>query len=95
MLISKWIAELYDQLCHQTFLGYYSQHLSESEAKIFFTNSMSLNFESMTRHFYKNYKWLWRSYRDELINHFEVESSNNIQFMEVKYPQKRKTFVSE
>lgn len=73
--ISRWLAELFHQLCHKTFVGYFSKHLTEAEYRMFFTHSISLNFEQMTRHFYKEQKWLWRMHRDSLIQHFEEQAN--------------------
>lgn len=93
--ISKWVAEVYDTLSKETFSGYFSRHLSEPDAKVFFTHNLALNFEHMIEYFWVNHKELWVQVKDSLIRHFETESSNTLEFMMVKYPQKRKTYISE
>lgn len=49
----------------------------------------------MIEYFWANHKALWQNSKDTLIRHFETESSNTLEFMMVKYPQKRKTYISE
>lgn len=46
--ISKWLAEVFDSLCRESFSGYFSRHLSEGDAKVYFTHNLALNFEHMT-----------------------------------------------
>lgn len=93
--ISRWIADLYDTLSRETFKGFYSRHMSQAEAKVFFTHNMALNFEHMTRWFWKEQPELWKEHRQRLLLHFETETAKTLDFMMVKYPQKKKTFISE
>jgi hypothetical protein len=93
--ISRWIAEVYDVLSRETFSGFYSRHISQAEAKVFFTHNMALNFEHMTRYFWREQPILWREHKHKLLLHFEAETAKNLDFMMVKYPQKKKTFISD
>jgi len=70
LAISRWIAELYDTLSRETFKGFYSRHMSSTESKVFFTHNMALNFEHMTRYFYKEQPELWKEHKHRLLLHF-------------------------
>lgn len=94
LAISKWIAEVYDSLGRETFSGYLSKHLSESDAKVFFTHNLALNFQHMIDYFWHRVEEFWKLHRESLIRHFEEQSMRTLDFMMVKYPQKKKTFIS-
>jgi len=71
LAISRWVAQVYDTLGRESFNGYLSKHLSESEAKVFFTHNLALNFEHMIQHFWRRYPNLWKDSRESLVRHFE------------------------
>ena len=62
---------------------------------MYFTHNLSLNFENMVEHLWHNCTDLWKTNRSALIGHFEEQSMRTLDFMMVKYPQKKKTFISE
>jgi hypothetical protein len=95
LAISRWVAEVYDKLSKETFSGYFSLHLSYPDAKVFFTHNMALNFQNMIEYFWKNHPNLWARDKGAIIRHFEDESLNTLEFMMIKYPQKKKINVSE
>jgi hypothetical protein len=95
LAISRWVAEVYDKLSRETFNGYFSRHLSYPDARVFFTNNMALNFQNLIEYFWKNHHDLWAKEKGVIIKHFEDESLNTLEFMMIKYPQKKKTYVTE
>lgn len=48
----------------------------------------------MARFFWREHSELWINHRHKIITHFEHETGKNLDFMMVKFPQKKKTYVS-
>lgn len=89
------MAQLYDVLSKEAFTGYFSKYMSEQDTKVFFTHNLAINFERMTEFFWENSRDLWNESGEDLIEHFENESSSVLEFMMVKYPLKQKAYISD
>lgn len=47
LTISRWLAEVYQVICKETFNGYFSGHLSDTDFRVYFTHNVSLNFQHL------------------------------------------------
>lgn len=93
--LTQWIGDVYNELATATFSAYHSRHLSESESKVYFTKNLAANFSKMADYFWKNHRKLWLKEGTHLIGHFQQESSRALEYLLVKYPQKKKAFFGE
>lgn len=93
--IVKWVGQAVDAVVKQAFQGYYSKQLSEIEARVYVSNNLLLNFSELLRGLNEQHLALWKLHWKKLVENFEKYIIRSLSYLEVHYPQKGKTFVSD
>ena len=89
-----WLGSLYSRIAEQSFAGYFSRYLNHEEAKEFFTRNVIINFSLFAECLEREHNPLWKERAADIIEHFEVQSSNIVDYLAVKYPQQQNSYVS-
>jgi|JI6StandDraft_1071083.scaffolds.fasta_scaffold04935_5 hypothetical protein len=61
--------------------------------KVYFSSNLILNSVAFMGYVSRNYPYIWRPYRNEIIEHFNLQSKNALKYLMIKYAINRRECV--
>jgi hypothetical protein len=91
--IARWTGELYTVLSETTFERLSKGHLNKEQTKVFFSSNLILNSVGFMGYITKNYPYIWRPYKNEIIQMYNIQAKNVLKYLMMKYTVNKRECV--